>query len=217
MSNAFWKGLSDRYAKQDWAKTPSIFAQQIHKYFPNMSPELLELGCGQGQDGLWFAENIDKIGVLATDIEPSALDNARAEAKQRSIPPEVIDFEKLDLTEPFRYEDETFDIVYSHLALHYFDEVTTKNIFSEIHRVLDDGGILAFLVNSVNDPEYHTGTKIEDDYFETEGTKKRYFSAETAHEFAKDFEVILCDENGETYKDQAKGVHNLVRFVGRKV
>ena len=155
--------------------------------------------------------------MLATDIEPTALDNARAEAKQRSIPPEVIDFEKLDLTKPFRYANDTFNIVYSHLGLHYFDEVTTKNIFSEIHRVLDDGGILAFLVNSVNDPEYHTGTKIEDDYFETEVTKKRYFSAETAREFAKDFEVILCDENGETYKDQAKGVHNLVRFVGRKV
>lgn len=30
------------------------------------------------------------------------------------------------------------------------------------------------------------------------------------------FNTILCDELGETYKDADKGVHNLVRFIGRK-
>jgi len=31
-----------------------------------------------------------------------------------------------------------------------------------------------------------------------------------------DFEIILLDNYGETYKDSAKGIHNLIRFVGRK-
>lgn len=213
MSDKFWKGLSDRYAMEDWAKKPSIFAQEIRHHFPDYS-EMLELGCGQGQDGLWFAE-LNKIGVLAIDFEQSAIKNARLEQINRGI--ESIAFEQLDLTQPFRYEDDTFDIVYSHLALHYFDSTTTKEIFAEIHRVLKTDGILAFLVNSIHDPEYKTGIKIEDDYFETEGTKKRYFTTESAQSFANNFEVILCDENGETYKDKAKGVHNLVRYVGRKI
>lgn len=209
--NSFWSDLSNRYSKEDWIKIPSIFAQKIREYLSDSS-EVLELGCGQGQDGLWFAEN--KQIVLATDKESSALENAKKRKAELGL--KTIEFEQLDLAKPFHYENETFDVVYSHLALHYFDTVTTRQIFSEIYRVLKPGGILAFLVNSVNDPEYNTGTKIEENYFETEGTRKRYFSAKTAREFAKDFEVMVCDEDGETYKDQAKDVHNLVRFVGRK-
>lgn len=213
MTDTFWQDLSKRYSKEDWVKVPSIFAQEARQYFPDRS-EMLELGCGQGQDGLWFAGKENNLQVLATDNEISGLENARVRKAELDI--ESIKFEQLDLAQPFRYEDETFDIVYSHLALHYFDEDTTKQIFSEIYRVLKPGGILAFLANSVNDPEYKTGKEIEADYFETAGTKKRYFCADTAREFAKDFDVILCDENGETYKDSAKGVHNLVRFVGKR-
>lgn len=209
----FWKELSNRYAKEDWAKVPSIFATQVYDYIPD-DCEMLELGCGQGQDGLWFAAGKKRIGVLATDVEQAALENAKKRRHELNV--ESIEFEQLDLAKPFRYEDDTFEVVYSHLALHYFDTKTTEQIFSEIYRVLKPDGILAFLVNSVNDPEYNTGTKIEDDYFETEGTKKRYFSIKTAKEFAKNFDMILCDEQGETYKDNAKGVHNLVRFVGVK-
>lgn len=213
MTDTFWQNLSDRYAKEDWVKIPSIFAQQVREYLPDWS-EMLELGCGQGQDGLWFAEKKNKVGVLATDFEESALENAQQRKVELGV--DAIEFERLDLIKLFRYEDETFDVVYSHLALHYFDFKATEQIFSEIYRVLKPGSVLAFLVNSVNHPEYNTGIKLEDDYFETEGTKKRYFSEKTAREFARDFEAILCDENGETYKDQAKGVHHLVRFVGRK-
>jgi len=213
MTDTFWHDLSTRYSKEDWAKVPSIFAQEVKTYLP-VGARILELGCGQGQDGLWFAEKENEMSVLATDLEPSALENAKAMKAERGIG--TIEFEQLDLAQPSRFEDETFDVVYSHLALHYFDKKTTDQIFSEIYRVLRPEGIVAFLVNSVNDPEYKTGNEIEPDYFETAGTKKRYFSASTAHEFAKNFNVIVCDENGETYKDSAKGVHSLVRFVGKK-
>ena len=72
------------------------------------------------------------------------------------------------------------------------------------------------MANSIDDPEYNTGTKIEEYYFDTEGTKKRYFNVVTAREFTKNFETIICDNNGETYKDRVKGVQNLVRFIGVK-
>ena len=41
-------------------------------------------------------------------------------------------------------------------------------------------------------------------------------SVETAKNFAHDFTVLLADNNGETYKDAAVGVHNLIRFIGKK-
>ena len=208
----FWQEKHDGYAARDWSKKPSIFVEEIVEYFPAGS-RILELGCGQGQDGLWLA-GARGFHVIATDFEQSALDISR----QRKLDQDVqnIVFESLNLDELFVYDDEKFDVVYSHLALHYFDTETTKQVFNEIYRVLKPGGIVAFLVNSVNDPEYNRGTKLEDDYFETEGTKKRYFSAESVKKFVEKFDVIICDEKGETYKDIDKGVHHLVRFVGKK-
>ena len=125
--------------------------------------------------------------------------------------------EKLDLEQPFRLNNEEFSVVYAHLALHYFDAKTTERIFEDIYNILKPNGVLAFLVNSVDDPECETGKKIEENFFETDGTRKRFFNVKDAKKFAHDFEVILADNNGETYKDTAKGIHNLIRFVGRKV
>lgn len=45
---------------------------------------------------------------------------------------------------------------------------------------------------------------------------KRYFSTETARALTARFHVELLDDQGETYKDRAIGVHRLARFIGRK-
>ena len=197
-----WTKKRDEYQQTDWSHQPSLFVQDIVELLPKQG-SILDLGAGMGQDSQFFAEHGYDVTsadvVLHTDL---ALDSVKRL--------------ELDHSQPLPFADESFDVVYSHVALHYFDMVTTEQIFSEIYRVLKPGGIVSFLVNSVNDPEYNTGTKLEEDYFETEGTRKRYFSTATAREFAHKFEVILCDENGETYKDRAKNVHNLIRFIGRK-
>lgn len=213
MSDTFWSHVHEkRYSGQDWTRKPSIFAEEVVRYFP-MGASILELGCGQGQDGLWFAQNGFK--VVATDFVPTVLEQARLRKDELGV--QSIEFKSLDVAQPFEFADGSFDVVYAHLSLHYFNEQVTQKVFAEIYRVLKPGGVLAFLVNSVTDPEYDTGIKIEENFYETEGTKKRYFSAKTAREFAKDFKIIISDEKGETYKDQAKGVHNLVRFVGTKI
>lgn len=127
-----------------------------------------------------------------------------------------ITLKKVDLRDELPFDSESFDVVYAHLSLHYFDKETTVRLFGEIQRVLKKGGVFAFFVNSINDPEYKTGKELEPDYFQIDKTAKRYFSEKTVREFAQWFDVNLLDELGETYKDSAKGVHNLVRFIGTK-
>lgn len=120
------------------------------------------------------------------------------------------------MREELQFEDASFDVVYAHLSLHYFDYETTVRLIGEVQRVLKPGGVFAFFVNSVHDPEYNTGEKLEDDYFQIDKTAKRYFSVETARAFTRYFDVSLLDDLGETYKDRAIGVHNLVRFIGTR-
>lgn len=66
------------------------------------------------------------------------------------------------------------------------------------------------------DPEYGQGEQIEIDYFFIEDKNKRFFSTESIKDYFKNFEITLLDDEGETYKDAAKGVHNLIRFIAKK-
>lgn len=207
MNDQRWITKHSDYSKQDWITKPSIFAEQVIEYFPKNGC-ILELGAGHGQDGIYFASHGFK--VVSTDLETTSLNKNIVDTKYN------ISAQTLDLRQPFYLSDESFDIVYAHLALHYFDQETTERIFADTYRVLKPDGILAFLVNSVGDPEYKTGKRIEKDFFEIDGVQKRFFNVENAKTYAHQFKMLVADNHGETYKDSAKGVHNLIRFVGRK-
>ena len=205
-----WRDAHNDYKEQDWINIPSIFAEQVFPYFPN-DAQVLELGAGQAQDGCYFAEQ--GCSVVTTDFEESALELARQKIASKGLDIEV---QEVDLREELPFSSGSFDVVYAHLSLHYFDHETTRRLIQEAERVLKPGGMFAFLVNSVSDPEYQQGEEIEPDYFQVGNAAKRYFSVDTARMYTQYFDVNLLDDLGETYKDKEKGVHNLIRFVGTK-
>lgn len=209
MSTQSWDQQHLKYADTEWINKPSLFSQEAIKFFPSTG-NLIDVGCGQGQDSRFFAEH--GYEVTGIDFSKEGINFARGKSADLNI-----DFTVLDIANPLPFHNSSFDIVYSHLALHYFDKLTTKEIFEELTRILKPGGILAVFVNSIHDPEYNTGKKIEEDYFLIGNMQKRYFSKETLFSFTGRFETLILDENGETYKDRAIGVSNLVRFIGRKL
>lgn len=209
--NDVWANKHKEYNQQDWITKPSIFAETAMQYFPKIG-KILELGAGQAQDSFYFAAR--GYTVVSTDLEQSAQEIAKTNTTA-DIQKNIL-FNVVDLRDPLPYDAATFEVVYAHLSLHYFDAATTTKLFKEINRVLKPGGVLAFLVNSINDPEYKTGVSLEQDYFKTEKMNKRFFSVTSAGEFTKDFNTVLLDDQGETYKDNAIGVHNLIRYVGTK-
>ena len=207
----YWSSKHETYREQQWVHEPSIFAQTAIQYFP-AEGKVLELGAGQGQDTVFFAGH--GYQVVSTDLEESALalqqDRTTEELSSR------ITRQVVDMREELPFSDSSFDVVYAHLSMHLFSRETTVRLLDEIQRVLKPGGVLAFMVNSVNDPEYAEGTYIEDGFVEYGGIAKRYFSLDATREFVRYFDITLLDDKGESYKDMAKGVHNLVRFIGNK-
>ena len=205
MTDDYWAKLHAMYSQTEWASKPSMFAETVEAYLPP-SGTLLDLGAGLGQDSAYFSDlgyvvtstdlNTDKLAILASN-----------KFQVRAV----------DLREKLPFEDVSYDVVYAHLSLHYFNLVTTCQIFDEIHRVLKPGGFLAFFTNSTDDPEYNSGMLIEPDYFDVDGTAKRYLNVESALQFAHNFTPLSADNKGETYKDSAKDIHNLIRFIGTKI
>ena len=175
---------------------------------------LLELASGQGQDARYFA----RLGyeVTATDLVDTGLQEAKQKAEKEGL---KIAFQTVDLAHSLPFADSSFDIVYSHLGLHYLDKIGTEKMFKEIQRVLKLGGILASLFNTIDDPEiYSSGfEKIEDGYYREIAFdfKKRYFSIEDTKHFINGlFVPLLLDNKGETYKDEIK---TLIRLVAQKI
>lgn len=212
MNNTKWDKLHNHYKAQDWIDTPNIFAKDVVRYFPK-SGKILELGAGQGQDSRFFASQ--GYCVVSTDISDSALEMNRS--KNNEQPSQSIQIQKVDLTQPLPFENESFDVVYAHLSLHYFDYAHTKELILEIYRVLRKDGIFATFTNTIEDDEYGKGVEIEKDYFLIDGVQKRYFSTSTLRALVQShYDIVLLDNFGETYKDAKKGVHNLIRFIGQK-
>lgn len=208
MLKDFWRKAHEIYSKKDWINNTTIFAQFAVGYFPKQG-KLLDLGAGQGQDSRYFA----KLGydVTSTDISDSALKLSKEKTNGLDIK-----FMEVDIANELPFGDNSFDIVYSHLALHYFTDEKTREVFQEIFRVLKPQGILASLFNTIEDaettdPNY---TPIEKDYYKSpEGLLKRYFSVD----YLKDatgglFTPVILDNKGETYKDEIK---TLIRFIGK--
>ena len=214
MSNThYWDEALKRYATKDWANKPTLFAEQIQQYFPS-NGKLLELGSGQGQDALYFAKQ--GYDVTATDLVDTGLKECELKARSQDI---SLNFQLVDIGQALPFEDESFDIVYSHLGLHYLNKQGTEKLFQEIHRILKPGGILASLFNTVEDPEMSSSgfEKIEENYYREIAFDfyKRFFSVQETSNFIQNiFEPILLDNRGETYKDEIK---TLIRLVAKKI
>lgn len=200
----YWQTKHTDYSQKDWIKKPTIFATQVLKYFPP-SGKLLELGAGQGQDSVYFSS----LGyeVTAADFSQFALDKII----DGEISKQLIDF-----SYPLPFEPNSFNIIYNHLGTGYFNWERTVTLFQEIKKLLSPGGILAALFNSIDDPETKIGELIEPNYYLVDGIKKRFFSIATVKDLVTDFEILLLDNQGTTYKDEAKGVHNLIRLVAKR-
>ena len=209
MSDSTWTGLHEKYAGEDWINRPSLFANQTVPYI-KPSAKILELGAGQGQDSRFFAEA--GFNALSTDL-PSVIELAKAK-HQEQLDGQLV-YLAVDLREDLPFPAAEFDAVYAHLSIHYFDLENTQRLILEVQRVLRPGGIFAFLVNSRDDPEYQVAQEIEPGLLMVDGTMKRYFSTDSTRKFMEYFDTILLDNLGETYKDRAKGVSHLIRYIGR--
>jgi ubiquinone/menaquinone biosynthesis C-methylase UbiE len=166
----------------------TTYAEEINDQM-SVNSTVLELGCGEGNDSIYFAEQGHI--VSATDFSDIAI----GQNKKRWMHSNLT-FKVQDIRQPFQFDDASFDIVYARLSLHYFTDETTKNIFREIARVLRPGGILCFMCKSTDDHIYGQGEKIENDMYERDGHVRHFFSKKYVLELLD--EVKLHKESIQT-------------------
>ncbi len=188
----------------------SKFVKECLDYFPD-NGKILELGCGIGKDSIYLAQN--GFNVTALDFYSEAIKRAKQDSSNKKI--KQIDFLVHDISKKLKLNDNSFDVIFAHLSLHYFTDKVTRKIFQEINRVIKISGILCVCCKSINDPLYGQGEKIEKDIYIKNGHVRHFFSEKYIKDLIKDnFEIVkLYSGTTKFYKSKAA----FVKLVARKI
>jgi ubiquinone/menaquinone biosynthesis C-methylase UbiE len=187
--NTKWK---DKWInKNTWPE--SQFAKRVCVFLENKKLRtLLDLGCGGGRDAQYFSRR---------GFQVTALDVTTSQPQQEKLKNNNVRFIKSD-SRNLKIRGNSFDIIYAHLSLHYFDNETTDKILGSLYRILKPGGYIFIKCKSVDDPLFGQGKKIEENFYVLEHPR-HFFSKEYMREKLKKFEIIKISRTN-TFKHPGK-------------
>ena len=156
-----------------FGEEPSDFAQKCYSDFKRCDVKrLLELGCGQGRDTIFFASN--GLDVFAVDSSKVAIENINQKTRETNISLHLSHFE---VRQALLFDSSHFDAIYSHMFYNmYFTDEELNFLFKESSKVLKNNGLLYFSVRSDKDVLYNKGKKIDSNVYEINGFQIRFFT-----------------------------------------
>lgn len=177
---------NDLYWKEHINKKLDIdmWIDGYREYFEKTG-KCLDLGCGIGQ----YSKRLMEYGyqVISSDISDIALNEVK------KFNPNI---EKLDMSKPLKYTDNSFDLVFSSLAIHYFSEEITTQLVNEIYRILKPGGKF---IGSVNGLEGYnaikdSAVKLEDNFYLNKDKYIHLFDDNELRKYFNKFEILKVEK-----------------------
>lgn len=165
---------NDYYRSNPDIKEASLFAQEISKELIH-SKNILELGCGNGRDSIYFA----KIGLNVTAIDAS---DAAIEQLRKQNDKENICFICDDFVSSSTIYSGQYDYVYSRFTLHAINEKQETEVLHNVYKVLKDKGQFFVEVRSINDDLYGMGEKVGRNSYVYNGHFRRFIIIEELKE-----------------------------------
>lgn len=191
---------------RDYFKEDEYWKRHIHrKLEPDMWIEsfrhklpqkgrALDLGCGIGQYTRWLMEH--GFRVISADISRLALEETG------KINPNTI---HLDMREKLPFEDESLDVVFANLSIHYFSDAVTKALLKEIRRILAPNGIFVGSVNAIQGYEFmpDSAEELEHHYYWSVDRYIRLFDIQDLQQYLSCFANVEIEER-ETVRFENK-------------
>ncbi len=131
-----------RYGAEDyyWGTKPSAICQQVLELLPpDRTVSLLDIGCGEGRNAVYFAHC--GYGVTAFDLSAAGVAKTDRLAATADVPISVF---QADMNE-FRLE-KSFDILFSTGVFHIIPQKLRQEIFGHYKARTNSGGLHCFSV-----------------------------------------------------------------------
>lgn len=178
-----WSKYNSGLAATNYAKNSLSFLKKTN------CKTLLDLGCGDGKDSIYFAKN--GFSVTAIDFSNEAIKILKKEIENKknlNIQTKISDIKNLKL-------NKKFDVIYSNLSLHYFDDKDTKKIFNDLKKYLNNEGIIFIRVKSVDDSLAEIGIKHSDNFYKINKKNQRLFSKTTLIYYLSGYRILKIRKN----------------------
>lgn len=152
-NTAYW----DQYYKNKvCSEQPSPFAQWVSTLV-DPGHSMVELGCGNGRDAVFFAGR--GMEITALDLSQQAI----SDLQSRNIPNATFRCEDFVNTEV--HQPEQFHYAYSRFTIHSINHNQEQVLLKNIFRALKPGGKFFIEVRGIHDPLYGKGQALERNAF----------------------------------------------------
>ncbi|MEX0931194.1 MAG: class I SAM-dependent methyltransferase [Candidatus Paceibacterota bacterium] len=121
---------------EDLEKFVRFLMRDSGKKLLNPTSTALDLGCGNGRNLIYLAEEFGIRGV-GFDISNEAIKQARKRSSELQL---QLQYEVRSIAEPIPVQDESQTLVLDMMSSHFLNEQERKNLVSEVARVLKPGG-----------------------------------------------------------------------------
>jgi tellurite methyltransferase len=152
MDKEYWEKF---YKMQNEELKPSLFAKYVRKNFAGKENSLIELGCGNGRDAIFFAN--EGLNVCAIDQCENEIKFLKFRCKQlKNLVFCTDDFSNLKDIEPV-------DIVYSRFTLHAISKEQECRTLEWTYKNLNKDGYLCIEVRGQKNEIYKLGEKVKNE------------------------------------------------------
>ena len=176
-----------------WGKQPSSIARIFFQMFPPHERQtLIDIGCGEGRDSIFFARS--GFHVTGFDYSTEGIKKARAWADELNLD---IEFFQADIND-FRLK-KSYDAIFSSGALHYIPHELRKEIISNYKDFTNPNGLHVHTVPVHKSfiPKNPQDDPLEQDWISGEiltyyhDWKIEYFSEEIQDDIFSDYKLPI--------------------------
>ena len=193
----YWNNL---YTKDDYFGTGQTILADLAKSIieQHKIKNLLEIGCGQGRDSLFFATFMDS--VTSFDISEKAIKYVEKIKNEKNL----LNLELFvhDIRKPLDFPKRKFKMIYSNLALQFFNELQLENIFENIFNIMEKDSYFLFSTKKPGDKYHNFGKKLTNHSFEHKNITRFFFDKEKLENILqKKFSIISFEDDCHTNPD----------------
>ncbi len=189
----YWNGY---YSKNLAVTTPSPFALFVYENYLTKNSTLLELGCGNGRDSLFFHSN----GIKITAVDAS---NVAINELQKLRLPDA-NFICGNFVDSKIIYSQKYNFCYARFSLHAITEAQENILLNNVAQVLNQdktggGGKFFIEVRSVNDELYGKGEPVGKNSFIYNSHFRRFIDKKELENnlIAKNFRIDYSEESSE--------------------
>ena len=205
---------SKYYEKNSNPVHPSSFAEFVMPYLEE-NKLLVELGCGNGRDSIYFSEKINVIGIDQVNNE---VDYLNEKFKNENIEFLADDFTNLKNATGYNKEalNKNIDYIYSRFTFHSINENKENNALDWIESTLPKDGMFFLESRSIKDPMFKKGKNLsETENFTTHYRRYMDLDKILSKLESRNFEILfkIEDKDLAVHKDDNPYV---IRIIAKK-